>query len=142
MAIRKANAVWEGALKEGRGTMKLSSGAYEGPFTWSSRFEESGGTNPEELIAAAHAGCFSMAFSAQLTNAGFTPARIQTTANVHFEKLEPGWRIVKVHLVSESQVPGIDAAQFQRLAETAKQGCPISNALNPSIEITLDAKLV
>ncbi len=141
MAIRTANAVWEGTLKEGQGTMKLSSGAYEGPFTWSSRFEEAAGTNPEELIAAAHAGCFSMAFSSQLTNAGFPPTRIQTTAHVHFEKLEPGWRIVKVHLVSEAQVPDIDAPQFQKLAEAAKQGCPISNALNPSIEIALEARL-
>src|SRR5512136_824679 len=98
MAVRKAEAVWEGTLREGKGNMKLSSGAYEGPFSFASRFEEGTGTNPEELIAAALAGCFSMALSAQLTSAGFPPKQIHTTANAHFEKLEQGWRIVKMVL--------------------------------------------
>ncbi len=142
MAVRKADAVWEGTLKEGKGTMRLSSGSYEGPFSFSSRFESGTGTNPEELIAAAHAGCFSMALSGQLANAGFPPNRINTTGNAHFEKLEQGWRIVKMHLVTEADVPNINATEFQEFAEKAKSGCPISNALSRDIEITLDAKLV
>lgn len=142
MAVRKADAVWEGTLKEGKGNMRLSSGSYNGPYSFSSRFESGTGTNPEELIAAAHAGCYSMALSGQLTAAGFPPKRISTTANAHFEKLEQGWRIVKMHLVTEADVPGVNATQFQELAAKAKTGCPISNALSDQIEVTLDAKLV
>ena len=142
MWIRKADAVWQGTLKEGKGTMKLSSGAYEGPYTWHSRFENEQGTNPEELIAAAHAGCYSMAFSSELGKVGFTPERISTTANAHFEKLEEGWRIVRMHLVTEASVPNIDEATFQEAAQKAKKGCPVSNMFADRIEITLDAKLM
>lgn len=139
MAIRKAEAVWEGSLREGKGTMKLGSGAYEGAYSFTSRFEEGAGTNPEELIGAAHAGCFSMALSAGLGRAGFTSERIRTRAEVQFEKLEPGWRIVRITLHTEAKVPGIDEATFQQQAEAAKTGCPISNAL--SVPIELSAKL-
>jgi osmotically inducible protein OsmC len=122
--------------------MKLSSGAFEGAYSFSSRFEEGTGTNPEELIAAAHAGCFSMALSAGLERAGFTPIRVTTTARARFEKLEAGFRITQIELTTEAEVPGIDAAVFQEQAEAAKKGCPVSNALNPSIEIVLNARLV
>ncbi len=140
--IRKAEAIWEGSLREGRGTMRLGSGAFEGAYSFTTRFEDEPGTNPEELIGAAHAGCFSMALSAGLGRAGFTPQRIQTSAAVHFEKLEAGFRIVKIVLTTEAVVPGIDAETFQAQAEAAKAGCPISNALSKDIEIVLDARLV
>jgi lipoyl-dependent peroxiredoxin len=142
MPDRKASAVWQGTLKEGNGTMKMTSGAYEGPYSFASRFEEGTGTNPEELIAAAHAGCFSMAFSGQLTNNGFPPDRIETTANVHMEKTDAGNTITRIDLVTQAQVPGIDDAKFQELAQNAKKNCPISRALGAVNEITLDAKLV
>ncbi len=141
MAIRRAQATWQGTLKEGQGVMKLSSGAYEGPFSFMSRFEEGAGTNPEELVAAAHAGCFSMALSSRLTNAGFTPTRISTTAEAHFEKLEEGWRIVRMHLITEAEVPGLEADAFQEHAEEAKKGCPVSNMFAGRIAITLEAAL-
>jgi osmotically inducible protein OsmC len=139
MAVRKANAVWEGSLKEGSGTMKF--GSFEGPFTWSSRFENGQGTNPEELLGAAHAGCFSMSFSSNLGKAGFTPTRIQTRANVTLEQVEGKSRITKIHLETEGQVPGIDNAKFQEVANIAKEGCPVSAALT-GVEITMEAKLV
>src|SRR5688572_7931678 len=142
MPDRKASAVWEGTLKEGNGTMKMTSGAYEGPYSFASRFEEGTGTNPEELIAAAHAGCFSMAFSGQLANNGFPPDRIETTANVHMEKTDAGNTITRIDLVTQARVPGIDDAKFQELAQNAKKNCPISRALGAVNEITLDAKLV
>jgi len=142
MWVRKADAVWEGTLKEGKGTMKLSSGAYEGPYTWRSRFENDEGTNPEELVAAAHAGCFSMALSSELGKVGFTPDRISTTANAHFEKIEAGWRIVKMHLVTEASVPNIDDAAFQEAALKAKTNCPVSNMFGSHVEISVEAKLV
>ena len=106
MPVRKASAVWEGSLKEGQGTVKLGSGAYEGPYSFGSRFEEAGGTNPEELIGAAHAGCFSMALSAGLGRAGFTPTRVATTAKVHLEKVGEGFKITRIELDNESTVPG------------------------------------
>lgn len=139
MATRKADAVWEGSLKEGKGRMKF--GTYEGAFTWSSRFEEGEGTNPEELLGAAHAGCFSMSFSSNLGKAGFTPNRIQTSATVTIELVEGKNRITRIHLETQAQVPGIDAAKFQEIANIAKEGCPVSAALT-GVEITLDAKLV
>jgi osmotically inducible protein OsmC len=142
MPDRKASAVWQGTLKEGNGTMKMTSGAYEGPYSFASRFEEGTGTNPEELIAAAHAGCFSMALSGQLSNNGFTPDSIETTANVHMEKTDAGNTITRIDLVTQAKVPGIDDAKFQELAQNAKKGCPISRALGAVNEITLDAKLV
>lgn len=142
MPVRSAEAVWKGSLKEGAGSMKMASGAYEGQYSFSSRFEEGTGTNPEELIAAAHAGCYSMALSADLGRAGFTPQQVNTTAQVHLTKGESGFRITRVHLVTEARVPGIDEATFQEQAENARKGCPVSQALGAVDEITLDARLL
>jgi osmotically inducible protein OsmC len=139
MPIRKSEAVWRGTLKEGRGTMKLASGLYEGPFTFSSRFEEAAGTNPEELIGAAHAGCFSMFLSALLTEKGYVPERIHTTAAVH---LGAGPLIKKIELECEAVIPGVEEAEFLELAEAAKVGCPVSKALAAVPEIVLSARLV
>jgi osmotically inducible protein OsmC len=141
MPVRTAEAEWKGTLNEGTGTLKSQTGSVKGQYSASSRFEEGTGTNPEELIAAAHAGCFSMALSGRLGRAGFTPDRVKTTAKVHLQKLEPGFTITKIELITRARVPGIDAAAFQEAAEGAKKGCPISRALNPSIEVVLDAKL-
>ncbi len=141
MPVRTASAVWEGSLKEGGGSMRLGSGAYEGPYSFGSRFEEASGTNPEELIAAAHAGCFSMALSAGLGRAGFTPKRVATSARAHLEKLEAGFAITRIELSTEAEVPGIDEAAFRREAEGAKANCPVSKAL-AGVEIVLDARLV
>lgn len=142
MAVRSADAIWEGTLKDGSGTMKMASGAYEGQYSFSSRFEEGEGTNPEELIAAAHAGCFSMALSADLGRAGYEARRVATTANVHLTRGESGFGISKVHLVTEADVPGIGNEEFQEIAEAAKDGCPVSRALACVDEITVEAKLV
>jgi osmotically inducible protein OsmC len=141
MPVRKAEARWEGSLKGGRGTVRLGSGAFEGAYSFSSRFEEGTGTNPEELVGAAHAGCYSMALSADLERAGFPPTSVETTAKVRFEKLDAGWRITEITLVSRAVVPGIDEETFMEVAQGAKTGCPISNALK-AVEITLDATLV
>ena len=141
MPVRKAEATWEGSLREGKGTMKLGSGAWDGPFSFGTRFEESPGTNPEELAGAAHAGCFSMAFSADLGRAGYTPTRVHTTADVHLEKTDAGFRVTRIHLAMQATIPGISEDEFQRIAEGAKNGCPISN-LFTGAEITLDASLV
>lgn len=141
MPVRKADAVWQGSLQEGKGTIKFGSGAFEGQYSFSSRFEEGVGTNPEELIAAAHAGCFSMALSGRLAKAGFTVNSVRTVGNVHIEKVETGFKITRIHLVTEGDISGIDAAAFQEHAEAAKQGCPVSQLLTGA-EITLDAKLV
>jgi osmotically inducible protein OsmC len=133
MAVRTSSAEWKGTLKEGAGTMKLASGAYQGPFTYASRFESGKGTNPEELVGAAHAGCFSMFLSALLSGAGFPPTRINTTATVH---LDEGPTITLIELSTEAVVPKITAAQFQEHAEAAKKNCPISKALaGPRIEL-------
>jgi osmotically inducible protein OsmC len=138
MAVRTSSAEWKGALKEGAGSMKLASGAYEGPFTFASRFESGKGTNPEELIGAAHAGCFSMFLSALLTDAGFKPTRIRTTAAVH---LDEGPTISLIELTTEAEVPNLTDAAFQKHAEAAKKGCPVSKALaGPRIALT--ARLV
>lgn len=138
MAVRTSSAEWKGNLKEGSGTMKLASGAYTGPFTYASRFESGKGTNPEELIGAAHAGCFSMFLSALLSGAGFPPTRISTTATVH---LDEGPTITLIELSTEAVVPKLTAAQFQEHAEAAKKGCPVSKALaGPRIE--LKARLI
>src|SRR5688572_18253712 len=142
MPVRKADARWEGTLQAGKGTMRLAGGAYEGPYSFVSRFEEGTGTNPEELIAAAHAGCFSMAFSGALGRNGFEPKSVSTTAAVHLNKTDEGFRVQKIHLTTEADVPGIDEAKFQEIAEGAKAGCPISVLLSGSAEITLDATLV
>ncbi|MBZ5514336.1 MAG: OsmC family protein [Acidobacteriia bacterium] len=140
MAVRSAEAEWKGNLREGQGTVKLGSGAYEGRYSFASRFESGTGTNPEELIGAAHAGCFSMALSAALGRAGYTPTRIHTTAKVHLEKVGEGFGITKIELETEAQIPGIDAKTFHEHAEGAKKGCPVSKAL-AGTEITLTAKL-
>jgi lipoyl-dependent peroxiredoxin len=138
MAVRSANAVWNGTLKEGQGHLKLESGVYEGPYTFASRFESAPGTNPEELIGAAHAGCYSMFLSALLTTAKFTPTKISTTAKVH---LGEGPAIHLIELVTEAQVPGLSESEFQDFAQRAKAGCPVSKAL-ASVETTLSATLV
>jgi lipoyl-dependent peroxiredoxin len=141
MPVRSAEATWNGGLREGNGTMRMASGAYEGQYSFSSRFEEGMGTNPEELIAAAHAGCFSMALSGALERAGYPPDRVSTTARVHLDRGESGFRIARIHLETEAVVPGIDEATFQEEAESAKKGCPVSQALGAVEEITLDARL-
>ena len=142
MPTRSAEAEWRGNLREGKGNMKLRSGAYEGPYTFVSRFEEGEGSNPEELIAAAHAGCFSMAFSAGLSQAGFTPLRIHTTATVHLERGEGGFSITKIELNTEGEIPNIDQATFMEQAEAAKKNCPVSKALAAVSDIQLSAKLL
>ena len=138
MSIAKANAVWNGTLKEGAGTMALGSGAYKGAYTWASRFADGKGTNPEELIGAAHAGCFSMFLSALLTKAGFTPANIETTSTVH---LGAGPAITDIELDTRVSASGLDDAQLQQLASEAKAGCPISKALAGVGNIKLTATL-
>ena len=140
MPARSASAVWEGSLQEGKGKMKLGSGAFEGQYSFASRFEEGKGTNPEELIGAAHAGCFSMALSAGLGRAGYTPKRVETQAKVHLGKTDAGFKITKIELETEAEVPGIDEKTFQEQAETAKKNCPVSQALG-GVEIQLNAKL-
>ncbi|MGO9270744.1 MAG: OsmC family protein [Terriglobia bacterium] len=141
MPIRTAEAEWNGNLFEGSGRMKLGTGAYDGPYSFKSRMQDGAGTNPEELIAAAHAGCFSMALSAQLSGAGHPPKSVHTKANVHFDKVEGGFAITSIDLNTEADVPGIDAAKFQELAEGAKKGCPVSKAL-AATPINLKATLL
>jgi osmotically inducible protein OsmC len=140
MPERSSEAVWEGDLQTGRGTMKIGSGAWEGPYSFKSRFEDGAGTNPEELIAAAHAGCYSMALSAALGKAGSPPKRVQTKARVDLRKDDSGFRIASIHLVTTASVPGIENAKFQQIAEEAKRSCPVSKVLSGA-EISLDAKL-
>lgn len=141
MAIRGASAEWNGSLKEGAGKMRLGSGAFEGPYSFVSRFETGAGTNPEELIGAAHAGCFSMALAAALGRAGHTPTSIKTNAKVHLGASDAGPTITRIDLDVEGVVPGIDAAQFQEFAEGAKKGCVVSRALAGVQSITLNATL-
>ena len=142
MPSRKAEAEWEGNLTEGSGRLKLGSGAFDGPYSFKSRFEEGqSATNPEELIGAAHAGCFTMALTAQLTRAGQPPTRVQTTAQVKLEKVGEAFSITRIDLNTEAEIPGIDDAAFQRFAADAKQNCPVSKAL-AGTEITLNAKLL
>jgi osmotically inducible protein OsmC len=141
MPARTSSAVWTGDLKSGKGTMRLGSGAFEGAYSFQSRFEEGTGTNPEELAGAAHAGCFSMAFANELSKAGFVPTRVATTAKVHLEKGDAGFSITRIDLSSEAQVPGIDDTKFQAISGAAKIGCPISK-LFTGAQINLDAKLI
>ena len=141
MPTRTAQARWEGSLQEGEGTMKMATGAYEGPYSFQSRFEEGAGSNPEELIGAAHAGCFSMALSGEPGRAGYEPESVDTTAKVHIEKAGEGFQISRIELDTQARVPGIDISAFERQAEAAKQNCPVSQAL-AGIEITLQARLV
>lgn len=138
MTTRTSSAEWKGSLKNGSGTMKLASGAYEGAFTYDSRFQEGKGTNPEELIGAAHAGCFSMFLSSLLTDAGHVPTRIATTATVH---LTAGPTISLIELKTEAQVPGISEEEFQKKALEAKQKCPVSKVL-AATEIKMSARLI
>ena len=142
MAItRSATARYDGTGKDGKGTLTTQSGVLqEEPYGFTTRFGDERGTNPEELIAAAHSGCFTMALSFQLTNGGFEPTELKTVATVSMEKQEPGWTITNIHLDVEGKVPGVAADQFQTLAENAKKGCPISRAL-ASTNITMSAKL-
>jgi osmotically inducible protein OsmC len=141
MPIRKAEAVWEGNFKNGKGKMKFGSGAFEGNYSVASRFEEGPGTNPEELIGAAHAGCFSMALSLILDQAGFTAERIRTSARVHIDKVGEGFKITTIELETDGTVPGIDEETFKKKADAAKKGCPVSMALT-GVEIKLQARLV
>jgi len=140
MPVRDAVAVWEGNLKYGEGKMRLGSGAYEGSYTFASRFEQGAGTNPEELIAAAHAGCFSMALSMILEQAGYVAEHIQTVAKVHIDKVGYGFKITKIELDTEGAVPGIDEPTFREKAEVAKKNCPVSVALSGA-EINLKVRL-
>ncbi len=137
MTIRESSAIWKGNLTEGNGSMRLGSGAYEGAFNRASRFEDAPGTNPEELIGAAHAGCFSMYLSLILSKAGHVPTRIDTTAKVH---LGDGPRITLIELSTVGEVPGIDEKTFVDFAEQAKKGCPVSQAL-AAVEMNLTARL-
>ncbi|HEX8282396.1 MAG TPA: OsmC family protein [Pyrinomonadaceae bacterium] len=137
---RTGSAVWQGGIKDGKGTVSTESGALDGAqYSFSTRFEDGKGTNPEELLAAAHAGCFSMALSKQIEDAGFKADSINTTAAVRLEKTDAGFTITKVHLDVTARVPGADAAAFEKAAGNAKAGCPVSRLFNA--EITMDAKL-
>jgi lipoyl-dependent peroxiredoxin len=137
---RNASAVWKGGLKDGKGTISTDSGVLsDTQYSFSTRFEEGVGTNPEELIAAAHAGCFSMALSGQLAQAGLTADSIQTTASVSLEKTDAGFAITSVHLSVKAKVPGADNQAFEKAANNAKSGCPVSKVLNA--QITMEASL-
>lgn len=138
--IRHAEAEWKGSLKEGSGQVKTETGALSSPYSFRSRFEGGGETNPEELIGAAHAACFSMALSAALSAAGHVPNSVRTSAAVHLNKVESGFAITKIELDTTGDVPGIDAATFDKFASDAKKGCPVSKAL-AATEIHLNAKL-
>lgn len=140
MAVRNANAKWEGGLKDGKGRVSLGSGAYEGNYSFKSRFEEGTGTNPEELIGAAHAGCFSMALSANLEKAGYSPESVATKAEVYLEKAGEGFQISKIKLTTHAKVPNIKQEDFKQQANLAKENCPVSKALT-GVAIELDATL-
>ncbi len=139
MADRKATAIWQGDLKTGKGTMHFAD--YEGQFSYSSRFEEGTGTNPEELLGAAHAGCYAMSVSSGLSKAGYTAEKIETTAFIALRRIEGKSRIVSSHLVCKAIVPGIEEEEFQAIAKASKEGCPVSVAL-AGLEITYEAELV
>lgn len=141
MATRTGSAVWEGTLKAGKGNMKLGSGAFDGPYSFSSRFENGKGTNPEELVGAAEAGCFSMALAFNLEKAGHPAKRVNTVASVKLEPGEGGFRITSIDLKTEADVPGIDEAKFREQAELTKKNCPVSVAL-AGTQINLEAKLL
>ena len=141
MAQRTGSAKWEGSLKAGEGTVVVGDGVWEGPYSFSSRFEEGDGTNPEELIGAAHAGCFTMFLSGVLDEAGHTAESLETTASVHLRTGDEGPSITKIELALRGRVPGIDQEEFQRHAETAKKNCPVSKALAGVAEMTVDAQV-
>jgi osmotically inducible protein OsmC len=141
MTTSRASAVWEGKLKDGKGSFKAASGAFGGNYSFRTRFEGAAGTNPEELIAAAHAACVSMALSGGLEGAGTPATRIETVAACTVDKVGAGFKITTMALTIRGKVPGIDQAKFQKAAEGAKDGCPVSGALKGNVKITLDAKL-
>ena len=141
MTVRKADAVWNGSLREGTGELALESGAFRGPYTFKSRFEHGKETNPEELLGAAHAGCFTMALTAALGREKVTPTEIHTTASVHLDQVAGVFSISRIQLETRAKVPGITAERFAALAADAKQNCPVSRAL-AGVDITLDAALV
>lgn len=142
MAIRTASARWEGTLTDGTGTMRTGKGGLEAPFSFKSRFGEGEGSNPEELIGAAHAGCFSMALSKGLQDAGFTPVAIETTASVHLDQVDGAATVTTIDLDTRVNAPGIDEATFAKVAEGTKEGCPISRLLSPGAKINLTATLI
>jgi len=141
MPVRRASAEWKGDLKSGTGEVRTETGSFEGAYSFPSRFESGTGTNPEEMIAAAHAACFSMALSNGLAGAGHTPESVRTEARVHLDKGDGGFGITRIELVTEARVPGISEETFREQANGAKSGCPISRAL-ASVQIDLDARLV
>ncbi len=141
MPVRTSEAQWNGDLMQGSGTMKLGSGAFEGTYSFGTRFSETPGTNPEELIGAAHAGCFSMQLSATLAGAGFHPEHVHTVAKVHIDKVDGGFAITKIELHTDAKIPNIDDSEFQKYAEDAKKNCPVSKAL-AATPITLEANLI
>ena len=141
MTTSRASAVWEGKLRDGKGSFRAASGAFAGSYSFRTRFEGATGTNPEELIAAAHAACLSMALAAALEQAGSPAARVETTAACTIDKVGDGFKITTMDLKVRAKVPGIDAAKFQKTAEGAKEGCPVSNALKGNVQLKLDAKL-
>jgi lipoyl-dependent peroxiredoxin len=140
MPERKADATWRGSLRDGSGTMRFGSGAFQGQYSFASRMENGTGTNPEELIGAAEAGCFSMAFANALGQAGHPPQEIQTSATVHFDRGADGWSISRIELVTQGVVPGIDQATFDKIGQEAKQTCPVSKALTGT-QVSLRATL-
>ncbi len=140
MPTRTATAEWNGSLRDGNGTMNMQSGSYEGPYSFQSRFKEGEGTNPEELIGAAHAGCFSMQLSGLLGARDVTPESVRTEAQVEVSKVEGGFGITKIHLTSRVKAPGLDESTFQEVAQAAKETCPVSQALR-AVDISLDASL-
>ena len=142
MATRNGNAEWQGDLKGGSGTVEVGSGLFSGAYSYGTRFEEEPGTNPEELIGAAHAACFSMALSNILAGEGHAPDSVKTTAKVHLRSIDGAPTISRIDLVTEGKVPGIDDEEFARQAAEAKEQCPVSRALGAVSEVTLDARLV
>lgn len=143
MPVRTADAEWTGTLQEGNGHMRLGGGAYDGAYSFSSRFEEGEGTNPEELIAAAHAGCFSMAFAGNIGKAGYTPEHVSTTAKVRLEKGDAGFSIVAIELQTQARVGGdIDEAGLRKIAEQTKDTCPVSRALAAVPDVAVTATLL
>jgi lipoyl-dependent peroxiredoxin len=140
MPIRTSSARWSGNLTEGSGTIRTGKGGFEGNYSFKSRFEEGEGTNPEELIGAAHAGCFSMFLSKLLGDAGFAPT-VETTANVHLDKTDAGMTVTRIALDTVGDVPGISDADFQKMVQEAKENCPISRLLAPGAEISVNARL-
>ncbi len=141
MPTRKAAASWDGSIQEGNGTMRLGSGAYEGPYSFQSRFQEGDGTNPEELIGAAHAGCFTMALSGFLGRAGYEPESIETDATVQIDKVGDGFKITSIALSTRAKVPGIDQGELEKQVQEAKENCPVSVAL-AATDISVESELI